>query len=77
MELLETLASRDLGSLFYENLEKKPEVSKIEELILYQHIRSCSIFSEVIHLIKGGFGTGALTRFRSLHESAVITEFVG
>jgi len=74
LELFEIL-SRELGALYEKNLDKLDN-SQTEKLLRLQHIRACSIYAEVIHLIKGGYGTGALTRFRSLHELAVITEFI-
>lgn len=75
LELTEIL-SRELGTLYYKSIASKEKISRTNEIILYQHIRSCSMYSEVIHLIKGGFGDGALARFRSLHENAVISEFI-
>lgn len=75
LELIETL-SREIGTLYYKIIDKKETVNKIDEMILFQHIRCCSMFSEVIYLLKGGFGDAALARFRSLHESAVISEFI-
>lgn len=75
MDLFENL-SRELGTLVHKIINEKTVMSKTEEVLLYQHIRACSIYSEVTYLIKGGFGTGALARFRSLHEIAVITEFI-
>lgn len=74
LELIEIL-SREIGTLFSKSSTTK-SANSLTEFLLHQHIRACSIYSEIIHLIKGGFGTGALTRFRSLHELAVISEFV-
>lgn len=75
MELIDIL-TRELGILFNNFQKEITENKLIGELILHQHSRACSIFAEIIHLIKGGFGTGAISRFRSLHEASVVTEFV-
>jgi hypothetical protein len=64
-----------LGVLFSKNINDNKEKA-LTDFSLHQHIRACSIYSEIIYLIKGGLGTGAITRFRSLHELAVISEFV-
>ncbi len=37
------------------------------------HARSCQIAGEIICLIEGGFADGALARWRSLHEVAVVS----
>ncbi|KKC55567.1 hypothetical protein OA45_01792 [Bacillus sp. UMTAT18] len=74
LELLEIL-SRELGELFSKKINDNQEKA-LADFLFHQHIRACSIYSEIIYLIKGGFGTGAITRFRSLHELAVISEFV-
>ncbi|MGG0179242.1 DUF5677 domain-containing protein [Bacillus tropicus] len=74
LELIEIL-TRELGHIFSKNIESDEQDTSME-FLLHQHIRACSIYSEIIYLIKGGYGTGAITRFRSLHELAVISEFV-
>lgn len=76
IELIEIL-SRELGELLHDALkEEEIKLNNIQKIVFYQHVRTCSIFSEVIHLLKGGYGNGALARFRSLHELAVVTEFI-
>jgi hypothetical protein len=74
LELIEIL-SWELGALFSKSINDNKKRA-LTDFLLHQHIRACSIYSEIIYLIKGGFGTGAITRFRSLHEVAVISEFV-
>jgi hypothetical protein len=74
LELIEIL-SRELGALFSKHIDDNKERA-LTDFLLHQHIRACFTYSEIIYLIKGGFGTGAITRFRSLHELAVISEFV-
>ncbi|PHB39089.1 hypothetical protein COE86_04235 [Bacillus toyonensis] len=67
------LLSIELGKVVLENIGEK---SKLEEVVLLHHVRGCLIFDEIKHLVKGGYGTGAIARLRSLHESAVIVEFI-
>jgi hypothetical protein len=40
------------------------------------HARSCQIFFEIMTLLKNGLADGAFTRWRSLHELAVISLFL-
>lgn len=40
------------------------------------HARACQITSEVECLLAGGFSDGAMARWRSLHEVAVVTQFI-
>jgi len=40
------------------------------------HANACLISEEVICLLKGGFADGAMARWRTLHETAVISSFI-
>jgi hypothetical protein len=40
------------------------------------HARACQITSEVECLLAGGFSDGAMARWRSLHEVAVVAQFI-
>jgi len=48
----------------------------IFEVLTSMHARGCQISSEILELIKSGFAEGALARWRSLHEIAVISFFI-
>lgn len=67
------LLSIELGEFVFNKISKEEPLNYLMNM---QHVRACSIFSEIIHLIKGGYGTGAMARYRSLHELAVVSEFV-
>lgn len=70
------LLSRDLLYLFEKHLYNIKNPSRLNQLLFLQYLRACALFSEIIYLVKGGFANGALTRFRTLHELTVITEFI-
>lgn len=40
------------------------------------HVRACRTAREVMHLLEGGFADGALARWRTLHEVAVVAAFL-
>lgn len=67
------LLSIELGEFIFDKISSNNTVNYLFKL---KHIRACSIFAEILHLLKGGYGTGAMTRYRSLHELAVVSEFV-
>lgn len=46
------------------------------EAVVRLHARSLLIGREALHLCKGGFADGALSRWRSLHECKVIASFI-
>jgi hypothetical protein len=41
------------------------------------HARSCRVAGEILCLMKAGFADGALARWRTLHEIAVVAQFLG
>lgn len=72
------LLTIQLGVFINDQLQKNDliEENYLNSLIIKQHVRACSILAETIHLLKGGFGTGAMVRYRSLHELVVTMEFI-
>lgn len=47
------------------------------EVLFLLHGRACTIASEVLHLLRGGFGDGASARYRTIHELAVVMDIIG
>ena len=47
------------------------------EALTRLHARACQISSEVLVLLRSGFADGAHARWRSLHEIAVVSFFIG
>ena len=70
------IISRELGSEIMVYLGAKKTISKKEGVKTRLHARAMQIASEILHLIRGGFAEGAMTRWRSLHETAVILTFI-
>lgn len=46
-------------------------------IIIRLHIRAIQIANEIYCLLKGGYADGAMARWRSLHETAVMLAFLG
>lgn len=46
------------------------------DALMRLHSRACQTSYEILELLKGGFADGAYARWRSLHESAVISLFL-
>ncbi|MDD2715255.1 MAG: DUF5677 domain-containing protein [Candidatus Wallbacteria bacterium] len=40
------------------------------------HVNSCLVYAEIISLLKNGFSDGAMARWRTLHEYAVVSSFL-
>jgi Family of unknown function (DUF5677) len=46
------------------------------QVLFLLHGRACTVSSEVLHLLKGGFSDGANARHRTLHEIAVVMDLL-
>lgn len=71
--------ARELGGLFGAALAEAPDSLSRKHLIEVLgrlHARACQIAQEVVCLLEGGFADGAMARWRTLHEVAVIASFV-
>ena len=65
--------SLEIGKIFQEQGENVKKESYAREHVLFRlHAKSLQITAEMICLLRGGFADGALGRWRSLHECAVI-----
>jgi len=62
------------------NLEFRKKASKendyVFEVLIRLHARACQITSEILALLKTGHADGAMARWRSLHEIAVVGFFI-
>ena len=80
IDLLEMLhgVCLDTGSGF--NQQFRPKAAEdsdvVFEVLTRLHARSCQIGSEILVLLKNGFADGAIARWRTLHEIAVIGMFI-
>lgn len=70
--------SSEIGDEF--NSRHGPTAAEANDLpffvLIRQHARACRIAEEVLVLMRGGFGQAAMTRWRALHEAAVVSAFV-
>ena len=57
------------------------EATESREIVFFAlrllHARACRISGEVFALLRGGFASGALARWRTLHEIAVVANLIG
>jgi len=79
-DLLETfrVLALEIGADF--NEQHRPTASRdrdsVFEVLTRLHARACQVSSEVLVLLKSGYATGAHARWRTLHEIAVVAQFV-
>ncbi|MEC0311368.1 DUF5677 domain-containing protein [Paenibacillus lautus] len=80
LALLETLIVISLESseeLYKENISIAKSKSNIKfEVLIKIHARACQISYEILALLRSGFADGAMTRWRTLHELAVLSFFI-
>jgi hypothetical protein len=81
MELLRMLVtiSREVGESITNDLKASVDAGarvNLIEVIGRSHARGCQIAEEIICLLEGGFADGAIARWRSLHEVAVVATFI-
>lgn len=46
------------------------------DVLSRSHARACQITEEILCLLQGGFADGAMARWRTLHEVAVVASFI-
>ncbi|MEI7408003.1 DUF5677 domain-containing protein [Pectobacterium aroidearum] len=67
---------RELGSEVNDEFRKGSGESYKLEVLTRLHAHSLQISCEILQLLKGGYADGAMARWRSLHESAVISRLI-
>jgi len=71
--------SRELGDSVNQEIRQSPDASSrrhLIEVLTRSHARACQIVEEIVCLLEGGFSDGAMARWRTLHEVAVVASFV-
>jgi len=48
----------------------------IREALAKQQANACLVFNEILHLLKSGFPSGALSHWRTLHEIVCVSYFI-
>lgn len=67
---------RELGSEVNDEFRNRNDESYKLDVLTRLHAHSLQISCEILQLIKGGYADGAMARWRSLHESAVISRLI-
>lgn len=60
----------------YHRRTAAPTQSWVDQALMRLHARACLISSEILALIRTGHASGALARWRALHEIAVVADFL-
>lgn len=71
--------SRELGDSVNQEISLSPDASRRRHLIdvlARSHARACQIMEEILTLLEAGFSDGAMARWRTLHEIAVVASFI-
>jgi hypothetical protein len=48
----------------------------VQEALSRQQANACLVFNEILHLLKSGFPSGALSHWKTLHELACVSYFI-
>jgi len=73
LRMLLTMA-RELGNIVIE--EEEPESEMLHGLMVRLHVRCCQVTTEIITLLENGLADGAMARWRTLHEIAIVMELL-
>jgi hypothetical protein len=80
LDALESLyvASMESGEMYLERTadEANAEDDHLFTALVGIHIRACHVASEIYALLRTGHASGALSRWRTLHELAVVMSFL-
>jgi hypothetical protein len=70
--------SREWGQAVYDRKCKDNggHATLLDDVILRLHVRACQVTAEIITLLENGFADGAMARWRTLHEIAVVTSLI-
>jgi hypothetical protein len=71
--------SREFGDSVNQELRKtlSPNSNHLIEVLTRLHARACQVVDEILVLLSVGFADGAMARWRTLHEIAVVALFIG
>jgi hypothetical protein len=71
--------TREFGAGINENARQSTSATSHKfmiDVLSRSHARACQIDEEIICLLEGGFADGAMARWRTLHEVAVVASFI-
>lgn len=69
--------SEEIGEEIKKKASKQEAFNHKSAALINIHARSLQISREILHLVEGGFADGAISRWRSLFELAVVALFLG
>ena len=71
-------AAREAGQEYNATLQASANVGQdfVFDVLRRLHARGCLLASEILWLMEGGYASGAMARWRTLHELAVVGHFV-
>jgi hypothetical protein len=70
------VAAFEAGENAYEDERRQGADDPQMEALILLHARACLVASEVLNLLRTGHASGALARWRTLHELAVVSLFI-
>lgn len=71
------LIAEELGAEFFrEVVSGETDLAPRLEALVGLHVRGCRVAREIQCLLRGGFPSGALSRWRTLHEIVVVAVFL-
>ena len=71
--------SRELGDSVNREIRQSPDASKrghLIDVLVRSHARACQVAEEILTLLEGGFADGAMARWRTMHEIAVVASLI-
>lgn len=77
LRMLLTMA-REWGQWTYtrQNSSKSTGKMVLKDILTRQHVRACQVADEILCLLENGFADGAMARWRTLHEIAVVAAVI-
>lgn len=77
LRMLLTVA-REFGEMVNTSLRSNPDYASscLVDVLLRLHARACQVADEIVCLLAAGFSDGAMARWRTLHEIAVVAYFL-
>lgn len=68
--------ANELGASINHDIRARSEISVLTDVLTRLHGRACQVAGEVINLLNSGYADGAMARWRTLHEIAVVALFI-
>jgi hypothetical protein len=71
--------SREIGDSVNREIRQSPDAARQRhsvDVLARSHARGCQIAEEILTLLEAGFADGAMARWRTIHEIAVMASFI-